>query len=513
MRDLRRISQHGRTARYSSSLAWLLVLGCATSFGAVPLRPDLNNPHYFMFRGEPTVLVGSSEHYGALINRDFDYVVYLKTLEESHLNVTRLFTGIYRELPGKFAPGFDFEIVDNTLAPRPERVLSPWARSQQPGAGDGQHKYDLGQWDVSYFRRLKDFVQEAGKRGIVVEVSLFSPYYGENVWALSPLNSANNIGGVGVRSRSEFFATNDPQTIAAQDAMVRKIVETLKDFDNVYYEICNEPYQGDDSDQSGVGKVPLQWQKHIARTIEAAEADLPVRHMIAQEIAFGSQRATEMVPQASLYLFHGTRSAKSVHVNYDLGKALGSNENGFDGVTDAPYRVQAWQYLIAGGALTMGLDYSFTVEQPDGRFQLPIKQPGGGSPRLRMELGILRDFMKQMNVEQMKPQSALVRTALPPHTSVLALADDGHTYAIYIHHGYPLNPKRLSDPGYAVDDRFRTIRLVLTLHRGSYNVEWIDTKSGAVARREQIHSRDGTIRLKSPTYSEDIAIRITQQRI
>jgi len=32
-----------------------------------------------------------------------------------------------------------------------------------------------------------------------------------------------------------------PDLTAAQDAMTRKIVEALQEFDNVFYEICNEP--------------------------------------------------------------------------------------------------------------------------------------------------------------------------------------------------------------------------------------------------------------------------------
>lgn len=42
------------------------------------LHPD--NQRYFLFRGEPTVLVTSGEHYGAVLNRDFDYVRYLDAL-------------------------------------------------------------------------------------------------------------------------------------------------------------------------------------------------------------------------------------------------------------------------------------------------------------------------------------------------------------------------------------------------------------------------------------------------
>jgi len=48
------------------------------AFGAVrgadqPIQLHPDNPHYFLWRGQPTVLITSGEHYGAVLNADFDY--------------------------------------------------------------------------------------------------------------------------------------------------------------------------------------------------------------------------------------------------------------------------------------------------------------------------------------------------------------------------------------------------------------------------------------------------------
>ena len=43
-------------------------------------------------------------------------------------------------------------------------------------AADGGNKFDL-KWDPEYFERLKDFVAQTGKRGIVVELVLFCTMY------------------------------------------------------------------------------------------------------------------------------------------------------------------------------------------------------------------------------------------------------------------------------------------------------------------------------------------------
>src|SRR5262245_29626948 len=63
----------------SIALIWLLgaLLAAPAAAAAEPLRLHPDNPHYFLFRGKPTVLITSGEHYGAVLNLDFDYVAYL----------------------------------------------------------------------------------------------------------------------------------------------------------------------------------------------------------------------------------------------------------------------------------------------------------------------------------------------------------------------------------------------------------------------------------------------------
>src|SRR5262245_24651794 len=83
--------------------------GCAHP--ALQLHPQ--NPHYFLFRGRPTILITSGEHYGAVLNSDFDTLKYLDTLAADRLNHTRIWVGVYCENTG------DLNIAGNTLAPAP----------------------------------------------------------------------------------------------------------------------------------------------------------------------------------------------------------------------------------------------------------------------------------------------------------------------------------------------------------------------------------------------------------
>ena len=96
------------------------------------------------------------------------------------MNYTRVFSGAYVEPEGAF------KITRNTLAPRPDRFVAPWARSAQPGYANGGNKFDLTRWDEAYFARLKDFVAHAATRNVVVELTLFCPMYDDVQWQLSP---------------------------------------------------------------------------------------------------------------------------------------------------------------------------------------------------------------------------------------------------------------------------------------------------------------------------------------
>ena len=159
-------------------------MGSAESETIEAVRLHPGNSRYLEYQGEPVILITSAEHYGAVVNLDFDYKLYLETLGNEGFNYTRIFTGTYIEPVDNI-----FGIKKNTLAPLPESYLAPWVRENG--------KYDLDSFDPGFFTRLKAFVKEAEKQGIVVEVTLFTSIYAENSWNLCPFNSTNNVNGVG----------------------------------------------------------------------------------------------------------------------------------------------------------------------------------------------------------------------------------------------------------------------------------------------------------------------------
>ena len=98
--------------------AVLVLLGAIAAARAEPIREHPDTHHYYLFRGKPTVLITSAEHYGAVINRAFDYNAYLDALKSYGLNYTRIYPAAFIEPEGTFHP-------ENTLAPKSEDLIQP----------------------------------------------------------------------------------------------------------------------------------------------------------------------------------------------------------------------------------------------------------------------------------------------------------------------------------------------------------------------------------------------------
>ena len=406
-------------------LSLLISFSACSQKQPISLHPD--NPHYFLFRGKPTVLIGSTEHYGAVLNLDFDYVKYFDELKSNGLNVTRTFTGFYVEPQGAFG------IARNTLAPGEGKLICPWARSNEAGYAGGGNKFDLNKWDEAYFERLKNFLREAGKRGIVVELDLFSNIYDTIQWKLSPLYFTNNINNLApIRDHKEILSLKHPEIIKIQEQMVEKILSELNDFDNLYYEICNEPYFGD--------LLALDtWEKHMTEFTHKTESKLGKRHLISNNIANGSEKIKNLNQGVSIANFHYAKPPVAVELNYSLNLPVGDNETGFNGIEDVHYRTEAWDFMVAGGALFNNLDYSFATGHEDGSFKVAPGQPGGGGQALRSQLQYLKNVMDSLDFVQMKPSNELIRNKMRGIATARVLANEGNQYLLYLNNAIKEN--------------------------------------------------------------------------
>jgi hypothetical protein len=473
--------------RLFALLPFLLALTLPTRAAEHPpvsLHPE--NGHYFLFRGKPTVLITSGEHYGAVLNGDFDFARYLGELKRHGLNLTRTFSGVYREVPGSF------NIKDNTLAPKADAYVSPWVRS-----GD---KYDLTKWNDAYFARLKNFLKTAGDHGVVVELVLFCTFYEDVLWDICPLNAKNNVNGLGNVGREEVHTLKEKALNDAQLAFVRKLVAELSDVDNVYYEVCNEPY---------FAGVADDWQRLVARTVVEAEKGFPHKHLVARNIANGSAKVNNPDPNVSVFNFHYSHPPESVAHNYALNKPVAYDETGFRGSGDTVYRTHGWEFVLAGGAVYSNLDYSFTPDAEDGSAQVAPPTPGGGGAELRKQLNILKDFVHGFDFVRMKPDPAVV-SSVPRGVAVRALSEPGRQYAVYFSRVVAEKNAEGKETGKFSDPQAgQPIEVALKLADGTYTVEWVDTRTG---RRETTPGiRRAAARLKSPSFSEDVALRVVRE--
>jgi hypothetical protein len=473
-------------------IALMPCVSCNKKYNPISLHPE--NTHYFLFRGKPVILIGSTEHYGAVMNLDFDYVRYLDELSNKGLNVTRTFSGVYVEPQGAFG------IAKNTLAPAKEKFICPWARSNQPGYPGGGNKFDLTKWDEAYFERLKDFIAEAGKRNIVVELDLFSNFYDTLQWKLSPLHYKNNINNVeAILDQKEVLSLRHPGILKIQEEMVRKILTVCNGFDNLYYEVCNEPYFGD-------LQALDSWEEHMTGIIAKEENMLPHKHLISQNIQNGSFKIETPNPEVSIFNFHYAKPPVTVEINYGLNKPIGDNETGFNGIEDVKYRTEAWDFLTAGGALFNNLDYSFTTENEDGSFVVVHGQPGGGGETLRNQLKILNNIFGELDFIHMKPSNYLLNNSPVGNATMRILAEEGDQYLLY------LNNSKVDKGINSESNRNNstTFEISIELPAGDYKGEWIDTESGLRTPFAVRDHKGGPHNFKTPPVGEDLALKITR---
>ena len=123
----------------------------------------------------------------------------------------------------------------------------PYLRPGPELALDGKPKFDLTQFDPSYFDRMRKFITAARDKGMYVAVMLFNGFsvvgkgnVGGDAWQGHYCNPKNNINGIDGGADGKVHTLADPAVTALQEAYIRKIIDTVNDLDNVLYEIANE---------------------------------------------------------------------------------------------------------------------------------------------------------------------------------------------------------------------------------------------------------------------------------
>jgi len=457
----------------------------------ISLHPE--NPHYFLYQGKPTILITSGEHYGSVINPDFNFDLYLETIHKEGFNHTRIFMGDYAEAKEAFC------IIHNSLAPESRRFLTPWVRSDEPGNALGGNKFDLEQWNPDYFIRLHRFMKRASDLGIVVECVLF--FEGMS-WDDMPLNLKNNINKTTSIKAPDYMSLSNGNILGYQKKYVLKLVNELNRYDNVIINIANEPWffnQEHEGFSSPARDETKAWIKEVSEWIVAEEKNLPKKHLISVDYCnegrtISKEELAKYWTNISVFNHHYDKDAVSVKANYqNIPRAFAFNETGLMHTYTKAYRIQGWRYLMSGGALYNNLDFTFQVGHEDGSGKAEFScdgYKGSGDQRVRSEISVLTSFFKTIDFIHMRPAQDIF-VVYYGDRDLYALANDGKQYAIYVVGG--------KNSWYRLNIPF-----------GKYKVEYFDPVSGSKILEEVLEHTKGDFRLDGPDYEDDLAIRINR---
>jgi len=453
------------------------------------------NPHYFSYKGKEILLITSAEHYGGVINKAFDYVKYFDRLAEYGLNYTRIYPGAHVEPPGIW-------LVEDILAPTDENLIVPWARSNVPGYKKGGTKFDLSKWDPEYFARLRDFISEANKRNIIVEICFYNGQE-ERYWVNSPLQKDNNIQGVGDCEPASFPTLDNKALVREQLRFVEKIVLETNEFDNVIYEIIDEPSLG--KTLPPPGKINPWISEHFNLIINT-EAKLPKKHIIAQQLEIGvdfcgDDRLALIVTQYIGVSGHQIGGPIALNNCYGFNKPIEFNESAYvpswyDRDHEAISRLESWEFMIGGGAGFNQLNGYFIPSNPSGENKNNFKILTG--------FRHLRAFLESFDFVKMTRDMNTVRK-ISIGASANMISEKGRQYALYIHHSFPiLNWGTYYEPNYGAYESELTLRL----EKGDYTVTFVEPATLKTLKEIPVKSDGKDITLSCPHYTLDLAVKI-----
>jgi hypothetical protein len=495
------------------ALLGVAALSVASAQDAVKIDPE--NPKYLLFRGKPLALVSASEHYGSVINRPFDYEKYLDDAAALKITMTRTFL-LYREMQSARNPS-------SPCKPESPDYISPFVRKGPGKAMDGELVYDLDEWNPEYFERLHKFLDAASKRGIVVELTVFSNSYSPETWALNPLRAENNLQHVGAIDWEEYITLKDKELVRRQTAYARKIIEETSGYDNVYYEICNEP-GGGIAGHATPADVDA-WQEEMARAMREEMKRLKRPHLLSGQQAFtyGAKNAFPMDATFAGKTFDivnehplpntlfdgrvfemGNFMSKELMLEdvgsfcraaYSRPKPTVMDEDNtaslYRDVTGwTIHRKRAWTSLLNGCHYDY-IDFSITVGSETGT---TASQAG-----IRIWMQHLSEFIDSYDFVRAKPDMSWI-TASSEHLLASGLSNSDHDYVAYL-----ADARELSDPhtGESIGGS-----VSLALPPGNYDVSLYSPVGGEYS--PAIEVTGGTKSLMTlPKFKQDIVIRAT----
>ncbi len=409
------------------------------------------NPGYFQTAdGKPVMLIGDYT-WGTFSDVDYDYKAMFDTLKANGLNFARIWVfwgnevGFEDQRPPQNYHGINFV---------------PYQRTGPGNAHDGKPKYDLTKFNPAFFERLRAVCAAARERGIFLQLTLFDAWMIKHphLWRLHAYHRDNNINGVdgdprstgkGTDGEQGFCSLGNPKVLEAQKAFVRKVVDAVNEFDNIFFEIANENYYN------------AEWERALCQFIHDYETGKPKQHLT-------------MPLDLPNHDYGGIKTYDVRRLHANLLKALALKQplifdtDGIGNPDDATVRKAAWTAFVSGGHVSYLDDSLQPGSEHGGDFR------GSRRATLRQQLGYLARFTKQVRFWEMQPDNTLVKSG-----DAFAFASERELIA-YLPNG-------------------GSVTLDLTNMKGTLTARWFNPREGkfsvgfrvAGRGRREFHAPDG----------------------
>src|SRR6266567_454860 len=233
----------------STSSAVMITVSNTTNPPMGPLKQSTVNTRYFVDPAGNAVFLSGSHTWNDVQDTSqssspaaFPFANYVNMLKADGQNATILWR---KDMPREC--GWN----SSTWNLQPQ----PWLRSTTSGASDGGNKFDLTQFNQQFFDRMHTEALTLQQNGIYAIVELFdasnvssyrcgtTPPTGDGY----PLTGVNNINpGVddgyvsGSGGEGSFIMQTNNAVSNAEDAYVKKMLDTMNDLQNVVYELAEE---------------------------------------------------------------------------------------------------------------------------------------------------------------------------------------------------------------------------------------------------------------------------------
>jgi hypothetical protein len=414
---------------------------------AGPLRLLKTNPRYFTDGSGRAIFLTGSHNWGNFQNIGhrygpgdpppvLDFHRYLDLLESHHHDFFRLWRWE--------SPKWHDDEPKGVAYAQPH----PWLRTGPGLAADEKPKFDLTRFDPEYFTRMRRHIQAAGERGMYVSVMLFEGWEIEflDAWISHPYNAANNINGIdadldrdgrGLEYYMLMPGAMAQRVLAAQEAYVRKVVDTVNDLDNVLYEICNE-----------AGPYSTAWQYHMIRFVHEYEASKPKQHPVGMTFQYRGGTNRELFDSPADWVSPNANGADPYLDNPPAnftGKVVVNDTDHLCGHVCGD-NVWVWK------SFTRGLNVLFMEELTPSPAWHDSARAGMGQARL---------FSERVNLADLVPHGELASTGY-------CLARPGFEYVAFQPGGNGEFSVNLSDGP------------------GAFSVEWLDVNGDKTSRGEPV---------------------------